>query len=139
MTLASLQQQAITLYRGIARQSRLLEKDRIRLGRLFIRIRKQFWTLQGGKHRGRSGGQFTTWLLGAGLNAGTVYVYIQLAQTGKDVGDRPSRLRITFWQEFAKKVKKASPSGRVALLRGAVSYLVALYEIPAKSVILEKK
>jgi hypothetical protein len=101
-------------------------------GKLFIRIRKQFWTLQGGKHRGRSGGQFTKWLLNEGLNAGTVYVYIKLAQTGKDVGDRPSRQRITYWQEFAKKIKNANDRERVVLLRAAVSYLVTLYNIPAK-------
>ncbi len=136
--MTTLQKKAITLYRVIEKKTRNLEKDRIRLGKLFLRIRQAFINEQGGTalKRGRNGGMFTTWLEDSGINVGTAYAYMNLAETGKwKSSETPSRKRIVYWQKFAQRMKKATTNAaKVKLLRLAVAHLTTLYDIRVQSV-----
>lgn len=134
MSLDSLQTQAVLLYGDIERRTRRLASDRLRLGKLLLRIRAQYAKQQGGMRRGIRGGEFCKWLKSAGFNASMAYQYIHLAEKGEwQSGKQASRRRIVYWQNFAKKMKAAKDNrAKVKLLQHAVVYLVGTYEIDAK-------
>lgn len=137
--LKNLQRAAISLYRTIEKKQRNLEQDRVRLGKLLLRIKREFIKAQGGSElrRGRNGGFFCKWLTDAGFNVGTAYAYMILARTGNwKIAETASRTRIVFWQQFAKSIRKAETNdAKKKLLVSAISYLQTTYNIEAKVVV----
>lgn len=129
--LLQLQAQAIQLYHVIEKKARTLEAERLKLGKLLLRIRDQFIKAQGGSKlkRGKNGGSFCVWLKDSGFNLGTAYSYMAQAE-GKDNGRTPSRKRIQYWQRFAQRMKDAKTNAaKIKLLRQAVAHLTTLYDI----------
>ena len=129
----NLRQQAIALYGDITKRGRKLEADRMRLGKMLIRIRQQFIDTQKSGtslRRGRTGSAFCKWITDSGMNLGTAYSYIGLAESGKwPTKYQAFRKRIVFWSQFANLMKTATPARKIRLLRGAVAYLITTYEI----------
>jgi hypothetical protein len=132
-SIESMFQQAEQQFRALQRSTRKVEKERIALGKLLIRIRKALSVENNhGGFRGSHKGVFCKRLRTLGMNVGQCYWYIRLAEGGQDMSAMPSRKRSVYWAKFARQIKKASPSEKVTLLRHAVAYLVKEYGIDAR-------
>lgn len=119
-----------TLVADIAQRGRLLKADRIKAGHLLIQLRDKFTSRNkdGAVLRGPQGGTFCAHLLAHGLNLGSCYGYIALAE-GRVDGAVP--VRVAYWQKFNLQMKVATPRQRVALLKKAVRHICKLYKIQA--------
>jgi len=123
-----MQSEAVRLYRSIERKTKLLHEERLRLGKLLLKIRAQL--NPGG--RGKKG-TFIMWLEDSGINVSAAYNYISLAKNGVWQPSKwTSRKRIVFWQQWNARVKRAADNvERVDLLKKAIAYLQKTYSIKA--------
>jgi hypothetical protein len=124
-----------TLYADVASRARLLKEDRIKIGQLLIALREKFGVKnQTGKKfaSGKTGGSFCAHLQANGLNLGTCYDYIAMAE-GRQTG--ATVVRVQFWQTFNKQMKKSTERQKVALLKKAVAHIVKLYGVKATVIV----
>jgi hypothetical protein len=132
MNLSNLQAQAIRLHKSVLKQSRRLREDRLKLGQLLAEIRERIGVKnKSGGFRGSNNGVFCEWLKSAGINVGSAYNWMGLAQHGvwKSEGF-PSRERIRYWQKFDAKMRAAKTEAtKIKLFKQAVEKLRKQYRL----------
>jgi hypothetical protein len=135
-SIGTLTKEIVRLAGSIAAGTRRLKAERIKAGKLLIRLRACFGRRNStGGYRGSRLGTFCSYLKANGINVSSAYSWIAEA-SGKN-GDRHV-VRNTLSRILSRLGRATSTARKLVALRSAVRFLVKEYEIPAEVVVKEK-
>jgi hypothetical protein len=135
LTLAQMQDEVIHLVSNIQKRTRKNREERLKAGQLLLRIREEMTLADPRLTRFGHPEAFWKWVRQkSGLSYSQAHNWIAYARTGQEHWQKsPARERITYWQQFDKKMKACTTEAeRIGHFLQAITYLQKSYQLPYK-------